>query len=478
MIKNERQYRISKAQVDKFKSSLEKVIHSEDMKNDKHPALIDAQMEALESQYEELLNEVKQYEALQAGEIKNFEAMSFEELPQILIKARIASGLTHYELAEKVGLKEQQIQRYEASDYSKASLSRIKEIVNALDINIKEEIFLSNTSITITNIIEKLSSLGFDKDFIKKRLIPSDLIPSKEKTKSNLTFKVASYLSKIFGFPISSFVTEGPLELNLHPFITARFKTAKKVDDYKLVAYTIYAHKLALLTHFATDHIEQKEIPTDPKQVRSQVLQKFGRLTFENTLKYVWSLGIPVLPLNDSGAFHGASWRFEGKNILVIKQKHMYHARWLYDLIHELRHAAESPEDDHYEVIETSPIEPGHHESEEEQTADYFAEDVIMDSRSKEIEEACVSRAQGSVEKLKNAVIEIAEKEGIEVDSLANHLAYRLSQQNINWWGAATNLQISEPNPWDLAKSLYFQHVDLYSLNQLDRKFLINALSN
>ena len=54
------------------------------------------------------------------------------ELPTILIKARIAQDLRQKDLAEQLGLKDQQIQRYEATDYATASLTRIKEVANAL----------------------------------------------------------------------------------------------------------------------------------------------------------------------------------------------------------------------------------------------------------------------------------------------------------------------------------------------------------
>ena len=50
------------------------------------------------------------------------------DLPSILIKARIAQGLSQRDLAERVGVKEQQIQRYEATDYASANLARLKEV--------------------------------------------------------------------------------------------------------------------------------------------------------------------------------------------------------------------------------------------------------------------------------------------------------------------------------------------------------------
>ena len=41
-------------------------------------------------------------------------------------------GLSQKELADRIGLKEQQIQRYEATEYASASLTRIQEIIGAL----------------------------------------------------------------------------------------------------------------------------------------------------------------------------------------------------------------------------------------------------------------------------------------------------------------------------------------------------------
>ena len=58
------------------------------------------------------------------------------DLPMLLIKARIAGGLTQRELADRMGLKEQQIQRYEATDYAAAKWSRIREVADVLSMEL------------------------------------------------------------------------------------------------------------------------------------------------------------------------------------------------------------------------------------------------------------------------------------------------------------------------------------------------------
>ena len=140
MIKNERQYLITKAQAKNFKEAIEAYANKT---TDTHPLLAKAQLEALESQLAELNTQLKEYEKLRSGRLKRLKKSSFQNLPIELIRARIARGLTQKDLARKLGLKEQQIQRYEETDYASASLSRVNEVIKALEIEVKEEITLS-----------------------------------------------------------------------------------------------------------------------------------------------------------------------------------------------------------------------------------------------------------------------------------------------------------------------------------------------
>ena len=139
MIRNERQYIITKSQIKKFKKALDD-LSKQGSKS--HPMLVKAQKEGMESQLFELEGPVKEYEKLRSGKYKALKESSFEELPIELIRARIALGLTQKQLAELVGLKEQQIQRYEETEYASASFSRLQEIISALGLEVKEKIHL------------------------------------------------------------------------------------------------------------------------------------------------------------------------------------------------------------------------------------------------------------------------------------------------------------------------------------------------
>src|SRR4051812_9985113 len=117
MIKNERQYRITKSQADKLREAFAELSAGNVERGDVHPLLVKAQKEALRSQLDELNEQLYEYEALRSGRRTVLELSSFDELPRALIQSRIAAGLSQKDLAERLGLKEQQIQRYEATEY-------------------------------------------------------------------------------------------------------------------------------------------------------------------------------------------------------------------------------------------------------------------------------------------------------------------------------------------------------------------------
>lgn len=144
MIKNERQHRITKAHADKFRATLDELAATSRPKHI-HPKLWEAQKAGLRSQLQDLEAELQEYETLKTRGVKTLELDSLEALPKVLIQARIAAGLTQEDLAARLGLKPQQIQRYEASDYQTASFARLREIARLLGLRVRETVELVRT---------------------------------------------------------------------------------------------------------------------------------------------------------------------------------------------------------------------------------------------------------------------------------------------------------------------------------------------
>jgi hypothetical protein len=79
---------------------------------------------------------------------------------------------------------------------------------------------------------------------------------------------------------------------------------------------------------------------------------------------------------------------------------------------------------------------------------------------------------------LQGVVPKVAAEAGVPADSLAEYLAYRLTQQGLNWWGAATNLQDRTGNPWRVARDIALERLDFSRLNPIDRELLSFALTD
>jgi len=140
MIKNDRQFRITKAQAERFEKAIKAAATAP--RRAIHPVLQKAEMNALKSQLSDLRRDLDEYSALRSGKRKTMALGSFEDLPKTLIQARIAAGLTQEELASRLGLKPQQIQRYEATDYHSASMERMNEILRALGVRLRHPVEL------------------------------------------------------------------------------------------------------------------------------------------------------------------------------------------------------------------------------------------------------------------------------------------------------------------------------------------------
>ena len=134
MIYSDKQHRISSRELAKLKEALS----AAHRRQSDQGWLKTAEIGALKSQIEEIEAELSHYDLLKAGQITFAKSFALEGLPSILIQARIASGMSQTDLANALGLKPQQIQRYEASDYMGASLAKLIEISRLLGVHIEE----------------------------------------------------------------------------------------------------------------------------------------------------------------------------------------------------------------------------------------------------------------------------------------------------------------------------------------------------
>ena len=132
MIYSDKQYGVSRTQLSKLHEALgaaKNRVSDQDW-------LKQAEIDALKSQITDIEVEIAEYDLLKSGQVSFSKTYALEELPHVLVQARIASGLNQTDLAEKLGMKPQQVQRYEATNYMGVSLGRLIEISRVLGVKV------------------------------------------------------------------------------------------------------------------------------------------------------------------------------------------------------------------------------------------------------------------------------------------------------------------------------------------------------
>jgi transcriptional regulator with XRE-family HTH domain len=472
VITNERQLAIARANIERFSASLAAI--EQGLGDDGRNTLMqEMQRDAIAVELEQLRGEVEEYERLRSGDVAEFDLRSLADLPALLIKARIAAGLTQKELAERAGIKEQQVQRYEANGYDGASFTRIAEVADALGLKIGRRIELLRTG-SLDGVLKSLTLLGVTESFIRRRLVPQ--LGESRGAAALLLDRVRA----IFGWEPRALEAGTPLsEIAGAGGALARFKMPRSREERASTAYTAYAFHLASICASASTARKRKPVPTGWKEFRSALLASYPAVDLASTLSFAWDLGVIVLPLRDPGGFHGACWRIGGVNVVVLKQLTTYPARWLFDLIHELFHCGQDPDSSEFALIEDSELSEARRTSTEERHAMWFAGQVGLDGRAEELAKLAIARANnGYLPRLKDATIAVAAEQGISVGYLANYLAYRLSLQSENWWGTAANLQERDHDPYTLARDLFFERFDFSNVSKDGAELLALALDD
>ncbi len=474
MIRTTRQLNLTKESAAEFESAIEKA-RLNGAGEGVHPIIFAAQIDGLESQLESLRREISEYETLCAGNVDSINLTSLQDLPIGLIKARIASGLTQQQLAERLGVKAQQIQRWEHEDYESVGFQKLVDIATALDLNISEHIQLPAKP---KDAITALKQIGIERAFLFARLASNDDKYEKHLwTDQDLICSAAPRLNKIFGIGLSAngLLVNGGVQ---SAGASGRFKVPSNADASKVDAYSTYAHYLAKTVAFAFGEKPAETVPRDWQALR-QFLCGDQPPTFEVLLRGAWQRGIAVLPLADPIRFHGVCWRFAGRNVVVLKQSTQFSSRWAFNLIHEIYHAGETPELETLECIELDATDKSRRESEDEVQANQIAGDILLEGRADHLYKAVLRSAANRVPYLKNAVKKIAERDNVDVAHLANYVAFRVkSELFVTWWGAAANLQPEGESPLEIARKVMTENLELWRLESDDRDLLLQALAD
>lgn len=490
MIRNERQYRTTLRQRQMLAEALDELAgHSMSIPvtevrqgpADRNAQIAELQRASLAGQLADLDAQVSEYEELRAGHLAAARVASLNDLPDALVRARIAAGLSQRELAVRLGMKEQQIQRYEAESYAGASLSRLREVMDALGVDFDGDVQLPASDTPLSSLRGRLRAMGFDRRTVDQRLLrdiagtasQAKVLAAAERIARLLSVPVQELLSPTA--PVPAFAT------------TARFQVPRSAAPARLDAYTRYAESLADIVLRATAHLPA-QLPGDAQSVRTAIDEIAAttapqqesphldpELLLVAALRYTASIGVPVLALRDPGAFHGACFSRDGRSVIVLKHTSDSPARWLALLLHELRHLSDPGRGDRRTWIEPGDLDTWN-DSPEEQDAHAFAASVLFYGRADAVLTQAVTAAGGSVERLKSVVPAVAANADVPADVLANYLAFQLTRRGINWWATASTFQ-RHATPWRAVTDQLLTQLDFNTLDPIDRVALMDALA-
>jgi transcriptional regulator with XRE-family HTH domain len=460
VIRNERQYRVTQAERDKLASELRRSPSA-----DAPDWVVRASREALASQVIQMDEALADYDALRLGTVSPIaEVRNLSELPRALIRARIAGNLTQRELAERLSLREQQIQRYEATDYAGASIARLSDVMAALDVSFAGELTLPIEGGDATTVRRALASLGIADQTVSRRFFASGGGTSSAKGWMN----AASRAARIFQTSVADLLS-GNLAV---PANAGAFRASVAANRDRVNGYARYAEYLARQLALSCK-VEYRHLP-DAAQLREELGEELVRRPLEALLEVCWSHGVPVLPLADPGAFYGACWHIDGRPVIVLKHGLRSPDRWAFLLAHEMDHARH-PSD--VPVLEADIDAREWRAQPEEIAADAFAADVLLGEMAEAMVHVAVDRAAGDVARLKSVVPDVATAGGVSVGILADHVAFRVGSPGVNWWATANRLHPTDQDAWRITRSALFNYVDLSRLDPLDRDILVDGIS-
>lgn len=143
MIQNERQYEVTKNKLVNLQRALDEA-YAKPRPNDVPEIIWRGHQNGIVALIGDLRAELDEYEGLKAGTVRALPLPSvLSDLPGALVRARIARGWTHKELAQALGTTEQQVQKDESGGYARANLERLQRVASALGIEIAGRVRLA-----------------------------------------------------------------------------------------------------------------------------------------------------------------------------------------------------------------------------------------------------------------------------------------------------------------------------------------------
>lgn len=319
MIINDRQYKITKEQAQKLQAAIDSFDPTLEKKNI-DARLLKAEKDALLSQIDSLKEEMREYEELVAGTESISELCELADLPKLLIKARISQGLSQTDLAHKLAMKPQQIQRYESEEYASANIARLLEVANSLGITVAKSASIA---------LHRNEMQEPWKNYPIKEMYQKGWFTGFDGTYKQLLANIDEWLADFFSS------SEGNYSLALHK---KKARAGSKIDMYALHAWQTRVVQKALDV--------QSKVSFKPSHLNEEWIRKLVALSSNNdgpalVPKYLEAAGINFViePHLNGTHLDGAALRIPAGNpVVAMTLRHDRLDNFWFVLLHEIGH--------------------------------------------------------------------------------------------------------------------------------------------
>ncbi len=137
MIENERQWEVTTRKLAEMRAALDEAQKKLSEGSEVPDRVRQAHINGILALIGDMEAELAEYEKLRTGRVRSLAFHSLEELPSVLVRARIARGWTHKDLAQALGTARRQVQKDEAGGYQKANLQKLSRVAGALELSIQ-----------------------------------------------------------------------------------------------------------------------------------------------------------------------------------------------------------------------------------------------------------------------------------------------------------------------------------------------------
>ena len=436
-------------------------------------------------QAEELEAEKAEYELIRSGKVK-IKVSSVYDLGKNLVNARIKSGMDQAALAKRINVSKGLIVRADVNQYSITAIDIIRKVAKELRVDIPERVLPSDFNGKMSGILTKLKKAGLNRKFVLSRLIKPHSYVKVAKLSGvaldKYTFGLCIHLNHIFGWTWDNLLNSDDLITPIANTASVKFKVESNRNLNKINVYSKYARFLAQVATENSKNFIKKNIPATAIGMRKAIIESYGSVNLENILNYAWDCGVIVLPLDIKGNFHGACMRIKGRNVIILNPRKQFIATWLFDLLHELSHAGQEPDRESFDEIEEVATSHERLASKEEIDANDFANAVIFGKDAENFLNQCIEQADGKLNLLKKAILQIAQKNQIMIGALANYVAHE-SKANTKFkykelLAMAESLQLEEGNPYLITREAFIKRCQLKTLSGMDMGLLFQAMED